>query len=170
MAGPTAAADAVDEFQADLLSHDSATETLTRWCARRGLASPAVIRAERVQGDEKPAPEAVLAELHAGAGVAVRYRRVRLACGDHVLSQAENWYVPSHLTAEMNARLDASDTPFGAVVRPLGFHRRTLAARRTSAPGTILEVSAVLLTADESPFSYVVETYAADLVAVTPGR
>jgi hypothetical protein len=28
----------------------------------------------------------------------VRFRRVPLKCGDHVLSEAENWYVPSRLT------------------------------------------------------------------------
>jgi hypothetical protein len=100
----------------------------------------------------------------------VRYRRVRLTCGDDVLSEADNWYLPGALTADMNRRLDDSDTPFGAVVRPLGFHRRTLSAVKLAPPGPILRVRAVLLTPDEKAFSYVVETYAADVVGSSSGR
>ena len=64
--------------------------------------------------------------LQVGAAEPVRYRRVRLACGDQILSDADNWYVPARLTAEMNHTLDETDTPFGAVVKPLDFRRRTI--------------------------------------------
>jgi hypothetical protein len=37
-------------LNAELLSHDSATLTLDRWCAAHRLASPAHIVAERVDG------------------------------------------------------------------------------------------------------------------------
>ena len=31
-------------------------------------------------------------------------------CGDQVFSEADNWYVPARLTAEMNHALDTTDT------------------------------------------------------------
>src|SRR5205823_1457854 len=40
-------------LNAELLSHDSATLTLDRWCAAHRLASPARIVAERVAGVEQ---------------------------------------------------------------------------------------------------------------------
>jgi chorismate-pyruvate lyase len=39
------------------------------------------------------------------AGQKVRYRRVQLMCDDHVLSIAENWYVPARLSAQMSKLL-----------------------------------------------------------------
>ena len=54
---------------------------------------------------------------------------VQLTCGAHVLSDAENWYLPARLTADMNRRLEETEAPFGRVVAPLGFHRRTLETR-----------------------------------------
>src|ERR1700730_7616485 len=40
-------------LNAELLSHDSATLTLDRWCDSHQLASPATIVAEQVHGAEK---------------------------------------------------------------------------------------------------------------------
>lgn len=159
LCGPAWAGDAA-RLKADLLASGSATVTLGQWCARERLADPPVIKAERVAAD-KPAPADVRALLQVGAGAPVRYRRVKLVCGAHVLSEADNWYVPSRLTPAMNAALDATDTPFGAAVKALNFHRRTLDAG--PAPGTGLRVRALLLTPDETPFSLVVEDYTADL-------
>jgi hypothetical protein len=153
------------QLNADLLSHDSATDTLQRWCAARHLAQPAKIVARRVLGQDKPAGAEVRRLLHAAPGESVRYRRVALACGDRVLSNADNWYRPGALTAQMNAELDTTDHPFGSVVRPLGFHRRTLgavmliSARGGHAPAALLRHKAVLETPDGRPFSLVVETY-----------
>ena len=171
-AGASASAEAtasafarVSALNADLLHHDSATETLQRWCAARHLAEPAKIVAHRVLGQDKPADPEVRRLLQAAPGEAIRYRRVALACGEHVLSNADNWYRPGALTAQMNAELEATDHPFGAVVRPLGFHRRTLSAvmlisaRDRRAPGALIRQKAVLETPDGRPFSLVVETY-----------
>jgi chorismate-pyruvate lyase len=155
----------VAELNADLLSHASATETLQHWCASRRLAEPARIVAHRLLGEDKPATPQVRRLLHAAPGEPVRYRRVALACGDRVLSNADNWYRPGALTKAMNAELDASDHPFGLVVKPLGFHRRTLTARvlvtvRTwRLPAALIRHRAVLETSDGTPFSLVVETY-----------
>src|SRR6201992_3217418 len=87
----------LQSLNADLLSHDSATLTLDRWCEAHGLASPAKIVAERVHGVDKPASDEQRRLLAVGEGEPIRYRRVRLSCGGHVLSEADNWYVPGRL-------------------------------------------------------------------------
>ncbi len=119
----------LQSLNADLLSHDSATLTLERWCDVHKLASPAKITAVRVLDvDKVPTPEQRV-ELGVSPTEPVRYRRVKLTCGAAVLSEADNWYVPGRLTPEMNKLLDSSDTPFGLVVRPLHFQRHTLSSR-----------------------------------------
>jgi hypothetical protein len=173
LCGPAAAAPSmsearrlVAELNADLISQDSATATLQRWCAARHMADPPTIVAHRVAGADKPADGEVRRLLHAAPGEPIRHRRVALACGDHVLSNADNWYRPGALTAQMNAELDTTDHPFGAVVKPLGFHRQTLSAvvllspRDRRAPANLIRQMAVLETADGTPFSLVIETYA----------
>ena len=175
-------------LNADLLSHDSATAVLQDWCDAHGPGG-IKIAAERVRGQDKPPPEAVSQALATG-GRPLRYRRVRLACGTRVLSEADNWYLADQLTPEMNRALDTSDTPFGVVVRPLDFHRRTLSARllyRPLAPGweaatvaddrpldpfpaEVLQHSAVLSTAAGAPFSYVVETYTGAILDMAEPR
>jgi len=173
----------LQSFNADLLSHDSATLTLERWCADHRLAEPARIVAQRVRDADKPLPETLRARLDIGADEPVHYRRVQLVCGTHVLSEADNWYVPSRLTAAMNRGLDETDTPFGKVVKPLGFQRRTLAAELlwqplpakwemglqpsdaapSAMPRHVLRHEAVLYTAAQVPFSAVVEMYTGEL-------
>jgi chorismate-pyruvate lyase len=115
-------------LNADLLSHDSATLTLDRWCASHKLAVPARVVAQRVREAEKVPTAAQRQLLHVGEQERVGYRHVRLACGDRVLSEADNWYVPGRLTPEMNQTLDTSDAAFGRVVQPLHFQRHTLSA------------------------------------------
>lgn len=168
------AARIVAELNADLLSHDSATATLQRWCADRHLADPPVIVAHRVLGQDKPADAEVRALLHAARDEPIRYRRVALACGDHVLSNADNWYRPQALTAQMNAELDSTDHPFGAVAKSLGFHRHTISAvvlmspDDRSAPDAVIRHKAVLETSDGAPFSLVVETYTKAVLDADP--
>src|SRR5215510_14156869 len=87
----------------------SATLTLDRWCARHQLGDGGRIVADRVMGEDKTAPGDVRAQLRADAGVPIAYRRVRLRCGERVPSEADNWYVPSRLTSEMNDALETSD-------------------------------------------------------------
>jgi hypothetical protein len=85
-------------LNAELLSGDSATLTLDRWCASHALAAPARVIAERVSGSDAAATPEQRQLLGVGPAEPVRFRRVRLKCGAHVLSEAENWYVPSRLT------------------------------------------------------------------------
>ena len=107
--------------------------TLESWCRDHALAAPPRIAATRIQGVERlPAPNN--ARASASATETVRHRRVQLRCGNRVLSEADNWYVPGRLTTEMNRLLDTTDTPFGRAVQPLGPYRRTLEVRMLWAP------------------------------------
>ena len=128
----------------------SATQVLTQWCADAKLADPAVIKAVRDHSDVAASAQ-TRALLHAAPDEVLRYRRVKLTCGSHVLSQADNWYRPSRLTPEMNQTLDTTDTSFGTVVKPLGFHRDTLAMTHPRDPQYMLQVKAVLIAADGAP-------------------
>jgi chorismate-pyruvate lyase len=164
LAGPVLAQDnAVTRLRATLLGSTSATQVLTQYCAELRLAAPPVIRAVR-DSTALPAPAEVRAALGAKVDETIRYRRVRLTCGDHILSNADNWYLPSRLTPEMNRQLDETETPFGTVVRPLDFHRQTLEASEVKSPEAILRIRAVLLTKENVPFSLVVENYSPELV------
>jgi hypothetical protein len=166
LAGPVLSQDtaAIGKLRADLLAATSATQVLTQYCADLKLAAPPVIRAVR-DGTVIAAPEDVRAALKARAGEAIRHRRVRLTCGEHVLSNADNWYLPSRLAPEMNRQLDETETPFGTVVRPLDFHRETVEATERPGADVILRVRAILLTKENLPFSLVVENYSRELVA-----
>lgn len=178
----------LQELNADLLSHDSATAVLQQFCARHGPYPGLKITARVEHGPAKPAGAAEQRDLGVGPQTPLRYRRVALMCGETVLSRADNWYRPDRLTAEMNRQLDETDTPFGRAVAALGYHRRTLAARLLVeplppgwenqppeayaqpfvAPSQILEHRAVLTTPDGAPFSLVVETYSGALLAIEP--
>jgi chorismate-pyruvate lyase len=182
----------LETLNADLLAHDSATLTLERWCGDHKLADPPRVVAERVSGTDKPASAEVRAALDVKPGEPLSYRRVRLKCGDHVLSEADNWYVPSRLTPEMNHVLETTDTPFGKAVAALHFRRHTLSAdllwrpltkgwemgavgapeeaRALAIPDHVLEHRAVLSTQDGAPFSEVVETYTGEVLAFPPRK
>jgi hypothetical protein len=182
----------VESLNADLLAHDSATLTIERWCADHRLADPARIVAERVSGADKPASAEVRKALDVRPEEPLGYRRVRLKCGDRVLSEADNWYVPARLTPEMNHVLETTDTPFGKAVAALHFRRHTLSADllwrplpkgweldatpapqeagALAIPDHVLEHRAVLSTPDGEPFSEVVETYTGEVLAFPPPR
>ncbi|HEY3622557.1 MAG TPA: hypothetical protein VGL12_09225 [Roseiarcus sp.] len=182
----------IETLNADLLAHDSATLTLERWCGDHRLADPARIVAERVSDAVKPARAEVRAALDVKPDEPLGYRRVRLKCGDHVLSEADNWYVPARLTPEMNHVLETTDTPFGKAVAALHFRRHTLSADllwrplpkgwemgaaatqddkgSLAIPDHVLEHRAVLSTPDGEPFSEVVETYTSEVLAFPAPR
>ncbi|KQO58009.1 hypothetical protein ASF24_15295 [Methylobacterium sp. Leaf86] len=173
-------------LNADLLSHDSATLTLDRWCDAHRLSSPARIVAERIR-DEKAVTEEVRRQLRVSTSDPVHYRHVRLRCGAHILSEADNWYVPARLTPEMNHLLETTDIAFGRAVQGLGFQRHTLSARllwlplpegweiapvrpasgetALEPPEHVIEHHAVLTAAGGTPFSEVVETYTREVLA-----
>lgn len=170
----------IETFNAELLSHPSATVTLERWCGAHRLAKEPKVSAHLVRGEDKQISAEDRQRLSIAANEPVRYRRVKLFCGAKLLSEADNWYVPSRLTPEMNRLLDETDTPFGRAVKDLEFQRQTLKsttlwqplpkgweleARRPDETGSltipdhVLEHRAILHTKARIPFSIVVETY-----------
>jgi chorismate-pyruvate lyase len=178
----------IQTLNANLLSSTSATLTLERWCADHQLAATPVITATRVEGAERPATAEQRTRLGVDQREPVRYRHVQLRCGERVLSEADNWYVPSRLTAHMNDLLDSTDTPFGRAVQPLVPYRRTLEVRmlwsplsdgwerqpRQAAvaatgpltiPDALFEHRAVLYTREHAAFSEVHEVYQRELLA-----
>jgi len=182
--GRTEALAVVETLNADLLASSSATTTLEAWCGEHHMASPARLAAELVRGIDKPVTQAQRWLLRVGPDEPVKYRRVRLACGGHVLSEADNWYVPGRLTDEMNRVLETTDTPFGRAVAALRPARQTLSAemlwsplpagwdlkvgqpapadgggRALVIPDALFRHTAVLYDDQRRPFSLVVETY-----------
>ncbi|WP_332828804.1 hypothetical protein [Novacetimonas sp. GS1] len=176
-------------LQVALLTQPSATVTLEDWCARHGMAAPARVLARRLPVAPASIPAQVRADLGVGVDEPVRHRRVALSCGAHVLSLADNWYVPARLTPAMNARLDQTDMPFGHVVAELGFTRRTLessllwsplptgweahaippaSSGMIAVPAEVLRNRAVLSRHDGAAFSEVVETYTGAIMEFTP--
>lgn len=120
----------------------------------------------------------------------VGYRHVLLKCGDLVLSEADNWYLPERLTTDMNQTLDTTDTPFGRVVLPLHFQRHTVSSHLIwqslpehwqtgeaiptaqsellDIPETIISNEAVLTKPDGTPISFVIENYKSALLSFPP--
>lgn len=154
----------VDGLERMLASHDSATAALEQWCEQQGLANPAKVVAEQAPGQLVAEPADLRQLLAVGTGEVLGSRHVRLTCGGRLLSQAQNWYVPARLTAEMNAQLASTTTPFGKVAAPLGFRRELIETRRGAGPdcpaGTILFQRAVLRLPDGRPLAHVLECYA----------
>jgi chorismate-pyruvate lyase len=171
----------LEELNSELLSHESATLVLEEWCGKHHIAAPAHIVAERGKNANKQPTQEQLHRLGVKDAELVRYRAVKLRCGDQILSEADNWYVPSRLSAGMNKALETTDISFGRAVAPLHFHRHTLSAEllwsplpqgweaaakietgndnALRIPAHVLQHHAVLTRADGLPFSEVVETY-----------
>lgn len=146
-------------FEAQLKANPSATAVLQSWCDAHAPSGTRIV-ARQVQPAPVPPPAEAREALAIKAGEAVRYRRVQLMCGTHVLSNADNWYLPGKLTDAMNDTLEHSQTPFGRAVGALHFSRRNLETVYLP-PGNsnVLRHAAVLLTDKGRPFSFVVETY-----------
>lgn len=182
----------VQGLNAEILASRSATATLEKWCRDHGLAREPRVVAEVVAGQARPPAAEQRQRLRADSGEVVRYRRVRLRCGDQVLSEAENWYLPGRLTPDMNRALETSDTPFGRAVAPLEPYRQTFDARLLwsplpegwerspyslppclssgplAIPAALFEHRAVLLGRDHRPIAEVHEVYQAGLLAFSP--
>lgn len=181
-------------LNAEILGSSSATRTLEAWCGEHRMADDPKIVAIRVPDVRKEPSAEQLQRLGVRDTSEVQYRRVELRCGAHVLSVADNWYVPSRLTPEMNALLTTTDTPFGRAVQPLAPYRRTIAAtmlwtplprgwerqprsrfrshrrRMLEIPSEVFEHRVVLYTKGHVAFSEVVETYQGEVLAFGKGR
>lgn len=178
----------VETLNAEILASTSATLTLEKWCAEHHLSDTgeARILARLIRGETRPATAEQRERLGVGPDEPVNYRRVQLLCGSRVLSEADNWYVPSRLTPQMNRLLETTDTPFGKAVLELKPYRQTFAAQilwwplprgweqapvpattgqSLPIPDALFEHRAVLYTKDRQPFSEVREVYQRQLLA-----
>jgi hypothetical protein len=182
----------LETLNATLLAARSATFTLDQWCADHKLGGETKIRARLRRDVDKPITAEQRRRLQIDADAPVKFRHVELTCGDRVLSEADNWYVPSRLTAEMNRLLETTDIPFGRAVASLKPFRQTFAveilwrpldegweqrAPGADHPGQILEIPsklfehrALLYTPDLKPIAEVDETYTRDNLAFAPPR
>jgi hypothetical protein len=159
------------------------------------MAGDPMIVARAIAGIDKVPSAEQRQRLQARSVREVKYRRVELRCGSHVFSEADNWYVPSRLTGEMNRLLETTETPFGKAVQALRPYRRTFAvtllwsplpagweqqplargqpseqARALVLPRDLFEHRAVLSTSDHHPFCEVNERYQGQLLAFLRGR
>ncbi len=181
----------IETLNAEVLASRSATLTLEAWCRDHHLAQSPKITAARIKGTTKPATTEQRERLQVTTQDEVKYRRVQLRCGDHILSEADNWYVPSRLTPEMNRLLDTTETPFGKAVQALQPYRQTFAVKLLwsplpegwelspltpdhrgdfAIPQALFEHRAILYTHDHKPFSEVDEVYQGQLLAFPPPR
>jgi chorismate-pyruvate lyase len=177
-------------LNADLLAARSSTTTLETWCRDHRLAASPQIVADNAGGTPIAPTNEQLQRLGVPTSSEVKYRHVRLRCGATVMSEADNWYVPARLTADMNRALETTDAPFGRVVAPLQPFRRTFSmtmlwtplpdgwergGTATAAgtgpleiPAALFEHRALLSTKDGLPFSEVREVYQRGVLAFPP--
>ena len=181
----------IQTLNAEILSSRSATLSLENWCRDHRLAAEPKILAHVVTGINKAATAEQRQRLEVTAQDEMKYRRVQLRCGIRVLSEADNWYVPSRLTAEMNQLLETTDTPFGKAVKSLEPYRRTFAvkllwaplpegwerglgrlpvatSRALVIPDAVFEHRAILYSREHRPFSEVHEVYQRQILAFPP--
>jgi chorismate-pyruvate lyase len=176
-------------LNADILASPSATQSLEKWCRDHHTTDDPRIVSRLIEDVDKTPTAEQLQRLQVMNINEVEYRRVELCCGNHVFSEADNWYVPSRLTAEMNKLLKTSDTPFGKAVQALRPYRRTFAVtilwsplpagweKRPQVrlqpyqptnlviPKDLFEHRAILYTSDNKPFSEVNERYQGQILA-----
>lgn len=105
---------------------DSMTEILRQWCDTHGIGH-GPLRSEHApaSGELPPSPRAIDA-LQLRSEESTRHRGIVLMRGDVGLLEADNWYVPGRLPAEVNKVLETTDTPFGAALPGDGQTRKTL--------------------------------------------
>jgi chorismate-pyruvate lyase len=180
----------VETLNATLLAARSATFALDKWCADHKLANETKIRARLVRAANKPVMAEQRQRLQIDRNEPVKFRHVELACGERILSEADNWYVPSRLTAEMNRLLETTDTPFGRAIAGLKPFRQTFAVevlwkpledgwevgppladrpqQALAIPPKLFEHRALVFGPDFKPLAEVDEIYTRDNLAFTP--
>lgn len=179
-------------FSVDILGSHSATKSLEKWCREHLLAAIPTIVARRIQGEERPLLPEQMQRLEVTNPEQVKYRKVQLFCGEQLLSEADNWYVPGRLTAAMNELLETTDTPFGKVIASLEPSRQTLSvkllwsplpegweltprpikhhgkSKALEIPNALFEHQTLLYSQDRKPISEVHEVYQRQILVLLP--
>jgi chorismate-pyruvate lyase len=136
-----------------LLACSSATTVI-----EQQFGAPVIIRRVAMAPLPPPAPQACHLQLQASD--LVIHRRVMLAAAGTIVSEADLWYVPARLPADMQRALIGTDVPFGRVIAPLGPQRETLDVRLPAPErGSGLEIDAVLRDRASVPIALVRERY-----------
>ncbi len=177
----------LQSLNADLLSHDSATLTLDRWCGTHRLAEPAKIRrrarARRGEGADPDQREI----LGVSATEPLHYRRVRLEVriaralgsgqlvravaphtGDESAAGDERHRVRSRRAgARSSAAVRCPQSCSGRLYRRGGTWVAPSCEGRKPLESAlyVIQHKAVLTLPDGTPFSEVVETYTAEVLA-----
>lgn len=172
-------------LNAEILASTSATRVLEAWCRAHHLAEEPRIVVERLHGQYGRWDPAREQWLKPRPGEVVTHRRVQLRCEGRILAEADNWYVASRLTAEVNRVLDNTDTPFGRAIAALDPYRRTMAVKILwsplpewrddvpvsssrdhgfAIPESLFEHRAVVYARDHTPVSFVEEVYKRSLL------
>jgi chorismate-pyruvate lyase len=162
---PFTALEVMQDLSDALLAGHSATLTLEAWVGGE-------VSAHRVDDEARPAPAGLRERLGAAADELIAYRHVRLMAEGYVLSEAQNWYLPSRLTAAMRDELAAGDAPFGRVILPLQPVRETTGVTMfwnpsedgPDMPLRLFEHRARVFAGDDRPLAEVVEAYSRDAV------
>jgi hypothetical protein len=166
------------------------TEVLEKWCSNDKLASEPLVHARLIPGTEKPVSAEQRQRLQIGPEEAVTYRHVELSCGGRVVVEADNWYVPSRVGADINRLLTTTDTPFGRAVRSLNPVRKNLSVEflwkplpdgrelgpppadrggeALAVPWQLFQHRAVIYNDKQQPFSEVREIFTREVLAFGP--
>jgi hypothetical protein len=156
----------ISAFETNLAAHASATEALSQWCKARGIDPAGQITVQFVHGSDEAPPTHLRQTLGVSVDEPLGYRHVKLVCGNVVLSEAHNWFVPARLGPEMNRQLAESDVPFGRVAASLAFTREPITSARRGDPGcpagAISTHRALLRLPTGEPLALVVECYTAE--------
>jgi hypothetical protein len=166
------------------------TEALEKWCADHKLASDPKVHARLIPGAEKPISTEQRQRLQIGPTERVTYRHVELSCGGHILVEADNWYVPGRVGAEIDRVLTTTDMPFGRAVQSLKPNRENLSVdilwkplpdgwelepppadkpgQELAMPWHLFQHRAVIYDGEHVPFSEVREIFTREVLAFGP--
>jgi hypothetical protein len=180
----------IETLNARLLGAHTATEVLDKWCADHKMASDPVVHARRIGNMAKPVSPEQRQRLQIGLDEEVVYRRVELTCGGHVLVEADNWYVPARLGADIKHVLATTDTPFGRAVQSLkpirenflveilwkplpdgwemGLEPTDQPGKELALPWQLFQHRALVYNNAHKPFSEVNEVYTREVLAFGP--
>jgi len=114
----------LQSLNVELLTSDSEQQTLGRWCSSHGLVSNPQISIERVLDAEERPTEAQRKMLATSAKEPIRHRKVQVLCGATVLLEADDWYLPSRVSAQVNALIESTALPFETA--QIGHFRRRI--------------------------------------------
>jgi chorismate-pyruvate lyase len=151
-----------------ILSANSATEELERWCCERGISRGHLVAV--CTRDTRPEflDDESLEALHTYAHAKPEFRRVQLKTDAIVLVDALNWYFPTRLTPEICEVLRNTNVPFGRAIRTLRPRRHTFLIRQSTAEQiaasadqteTAFEHHAIVFREDRVPVAVVHERF-----------